>query len=401
MFPGGIVPPGGAANGAAPLPDQYEPPGEPSGITMVIKKEYTYIIAAVVIIAIAAVAFYAFTGSSTTKTTAAASSGTQTQLKSLNVGYLPNNGHALIFIAKEKGYFEKEGLDVNLLQFQNSAEGTNAIIAKKVDVGGFGLTPLIFVSKGANETIIGGLDGDAAGLVVTADKADQYKNLTTFKDLVALKGKTIATVRASTGDIHFRDALTQAGLDLTKDITIQELANPQLVLDAVKAGKVDAGLVWTPYMEQAQSQGFKVVLYTGDLYPHHPCCRIAVLTDNLNTNRNTYVKFDRALIESYKWLKENPDASVDIVGKYVPVNRSILQDAMTNGKTYNSPDPNKNGIDKIYTMMKNMNYINTTVNIDDHVDTSVYKQALDELVKENPSDTFYAQQETVYQTLDT
>lgn len=372
---------------------------------MVLKKEYTYIIAAVIIIAIAAVAFIAVTGSGLTapaaKTTAAsAAPQSNAQLKTLNVGYLPNNGHALIFIAKEKGYFEKEGLDVNLFQFQNSAEGTNAIIAQKIDVGGFGLTPLIFVSKGANETIIGGLDGDAAGLVVTADKADQYKNLTTFKDLAVFKGKTIATVRASTGDIHFRDALTQAGLDLKKDVTLQELANPQLVLDAVKAGKVDAGLVWTPYMEQAQSQGFKVVLYTGDLYPNHPCCRIAVLTDNLNSNRDTYVKFDRALIESYKWLKENPDASVDVVAKYVNVNRSVLQDAMTNGKTYNSPDPNKHAIDKIYTMMKNMNYINTTVNIDDHIDTSVYKQALDELVKENPSDTFYADQETVYKTLD-
>jgi NitT/TauT family transport system substrate-binding protein len=364
---------------------------------MVIKKEYTYITAAVVIIAIAAVAFYAFTGSSTTKTTAAAS--TQ-QLQSLNVGYLPNNGHAIIFIAQEKGYFEKEGLQVNLFQFQNSAEGTNAIISKKIDVGGFGLAPLIYISKGFNETIIGGLDGDAAGLVVTSDKASQYANLTKFSDLTVFKGKTIATVRASTGDIHFRDALTKAGLNLKTDVTIVELASPQLVLDAVKSGKADAGMVWTPYMEQSETEGFTVVLYTGDFYPNHPCCRIAVLTDNLNANRTTYVSFDKALIESYEWLKANPDASVDIVGKYVPVNRSVLQDAMTDNKTYNSPDPNLHAIDNVYAMMKNMNYINTTVNIDDHVDTSVYKQALDELVKEYPSDPFYAQQEAVYQTQD-
>jgi NitT/TauT family transport system substrate-binding protein len=370
------------------------------------KKEHQYVLIAVVIVAIVAIVFVGSIGfgkqapATTLSSSAQASTTATTQLKSLNVGYLPNNGHAIIFVAKEKGFFEKEGLDVNLFQFQNSAEGTNAIIAKKIDVGGFGLAPLIFISKGANETIIGGLDGDAAGLVVIADKADQYKNLNDFKDLSVFKGKTIATVRGSTGDIHFRDALTQAGLDLKKDVTIQELANPQLVLDAVKSGKSDAGMVWTPYMEQAETQGFKVVLYTGDFYPNHPCCRIAVLTDNLNSNRDTYINFDKALIESYKWLKENPDASVDVVGKYVPVNRSVLQDAMTDGKTYNSPDPNKNGTDRIYTMMKNMNYINTTVNIDDHIDTSVYKQALDELARENPSDSFYAQQETVYQTLD-
>lgn len=353
-----------------------------------------------VCLVIAAIAFAGCTSSDKKTTTTAATSGQgSSSLIPLNVGYLPNNGHALIFIAKENGYFEKEGLDVTLYQFKNSAEGTNAIIAKKIDVGGFGLTPLVFVSKGANETIIGGLDGDAAGLIVKPENAGKYQNLTDFKSLVVFRGKTIATVRASTGDIHFRDALTQAGLDLKKDITIQELSSPADVLEAVKTGKVDAGLVWTPYMELAQSEGLPVVLYTGDLYPKHPCCRIAVLTDTLNSNRDTYVRFERALIESYKWLKENPDASVDVVGKYVTVNRSVLKDAMTNGKTYNSPDPNTHAIEKIYTMMKNMNYINSTVNIDDHIDKTVYKQALDELTKENPNDSFYQEQQVVYQNL--
>jgi len=159
-------------------------------------------------------------------------------------------------------------------------------------------------------------------------------------------------------------------------------------------------MVWTPYMELAESQGLRVVLYTGDFYPKHPCCRIAVLTDELTANRDTYVRFDKALIESYKWLSENPDASVDVVGKYVNVDRSVLKDAMTNGKTYNSPDPNAKGIDKIYSMMKNMNYINTTVSIDDHIDKTVYKQALDDLTRANPGDQFYQNQQTVYQTLD-
>lgn len=368
------------------------------------KKSSSYLLIVLALLVIGMAVIAGCTGSNKPATTT--SSSTQVpattsaaQLAPLNVGYLPNNGHALIFIAKEQGFFEKEGLDVTLFQFQNSAEGTNAILAKKVDVGGFGLTPLVFISKGANETIIGGLDGDAAGLVVTVDKADQYKNLNTTADLVIFKGKTIATVRASTGDIHFRDALTKAGLDLKKDITIQELASPSAVLEAVKAGKVDAGLVWTPYMELAESQGLRVVLYTGDFYPRHPCCRIAVLTDELTANRDTYVRFDKALIESYKWLSENPEASVDVVGKYVSVDKSVLKEAMTNGKTYNSPDPNTKGIDKIYTMMKNMNYINTTVNIDDHIDRTVYKQALDELTQANPNDQFYKDQQAVYITL--
>ena len=132
-----------------------------------------------------------------------------------------------------------------------------------------------------------------------------------------------------------------------------------------------------------------------------PCCRIAVLSDELTANRDSYVRFEKALIESYKWLSENPDASVDVVGKYVQVDKSVLKEAMTNGKTYNSPDPNSRGIDKIYGMMKNMNYINSSVNIDDHIDKTVYKQALDELTAANPNDQFYKNQQAIYQTLNT
>ena len=38
-------------------------------------------------------------------------------------------------------------------------------------------------------------------------------------------------------------------------------------------------------------------------------------------------------------------------------------------------------------MMKDSGYIDTDVKIEDHIDSTVYKQALDELIKENPDDS--------------
>ncbi|MCK9305934.1 MAG: ABC transporter substrate-binding protein [Methanoculleus sp.] len=360
------------------------------------KQKNGIIIAAVAIIAIAVIAGIIGLGIGVPATTVADHTGAAAASpeKTLKIGYLPTNGHALQFIAQEQGYFEEQGLNVELFQFQNSAEGSNAIIAKKIDVGGFGPSPLVYAAKGSPVTIIGGLMAEGAGVIVLPEKADQFPNPASFA------GKTVATVRMSSGDIHFRGALRSAGLDLQKDITIQEISSPAAVLDAVKAGKVDAGIVWTPFMEMAESQGLTVIAYTSEYYPKHPCCRIATLTENLETDRDTYVRMEKALIQAYRYSRTDPDGAVDDVIKYVKIDRDVLKDAMQNTNFYISPDPNLHGIVQTYDLLKSIGYIDTDIRIQDHVDTSVYKQALDELASGNPDDPVYRQLLEDYKEMD-
>jgi len=87
----------------------------------------------------------------------------------VKVGYLPVTGHAKFFIAKEQGFFAKEGIDAELVEFINSADGLAAVRAGKVDTGAFGTTaPLVHIAQGADLKIIGGIMGvDASDLKLT------------------------------------------------------------------------------------------------------------------------------------------------------------------------------------------------------------------------------------------
>ena len=86
----------------------------------------------------------------------------------LKVGYLPVTGHAKFFVAKEQGLFAQEGLDVELIEFVNSADGLNAVVAGKLDIGAFGTTaPLAHIAKGTDLRIIGGIMGEDASLIAT------------------------------------------------------------------------------------------------------------------------------------------------------------------------------------------------------------------------------------------
>ena len=304
--------------------------------------------------------------------------------KEVRLGYLPTSGHALTFVAKEQGFFAEQGLDVQLSQFPNSADGYNALTAGKLDIIAMGSTaPAVYIAKGIDLKYIGGLMGEGAAVIAKPERADELSDIKNFI------GKTIATVRMSTGDVVFRSALHDAGINWSTDVTIQELKSPSIVLDAVKTGKVDAGIVWLPYQQVAEAQGLKIVQYSDSYYPGHPCCRFVATSDKLGQDRETYVKFEKALIKAYDYIKTNPDESVADVQKYVDFDKTVISDSIFSEHFNYSPDPNKKAIEQWWNLLNTIGYINSDESIEQHVDTSVYKQALDELITESPDNENY------------
>jgi len=77
----------------------------------------------------------------------AQATGTPTALR---IRYAPGGGSVLTFIAKDKGFFKQEGIDADLVPFNSSADGLNALLAGKIDIGvSFGTGgPLTFIAKG-------------------------------------------------------------------------------------------------------------------------------------------------------------------------------------------------------------------------------------------------------------
>jgi len=309
---------------------------------------------------------------------------TKQEVKKFRIGFLPSPDDLLYYVAVEKGYFKQEGLDVELFQFTNSGEGLNAIKAGKLDVGAFGTAaPLAFIAKGAEFTMIGGANSGGAALVAKPGNVDQFKEFKNYK------GKAIATVRLATGDVVFRGALTDAGIDWKNEMTIQEMESPAAVLEAVKKGSVDAGIVWTPFIAMSKRQGLKVAMYSTDFYKDHACCRQTILTSDLDKKRDDYKKLLRALIKAYNFYQENHDETIDIIAKYVKVDKDILKEETYGDHMYTSPDPDKKAVIKYWDYMNKTGFIKSDIKIEDHIYTDLYKNALDEVIKENPDNVVY------------
>ena len=97
----------------------------------------------------------------------------------LKAGLIPVLEHSKLIIARDKGLFAQEGLEVELVEFANSADGMTALRGGKTDAGSVGVTaPLVHIAKGAESIrIIGGLGGEGSAVVVKPELAAKISDL--------------------------------------------------------------------------------------------------------------------------------------------------------------------------------------------------------------------------------
>ena len=324
-----------------------------------------------------------------------ASGALATDLPKLRVGYVPEPAHGLYFVAKEKGYFKEEGVDVELFQFGSAAEGVAAVKAGKLDVGTFGTTaPLLFISKGSDFTFIGGMMINGQAIIARPERVAELSG----KDLKVFKGKKIGLVKLSTGDVVFKGALKKAGIDYKKDVNFVEFGTPAAVVEAVKKGAVDAGLVWPPHFSLAEKHsGLKVAHYISEFYPNYTCCRIFAPTAKVTADPETYRKFLVALIRAYKFYRINENETVGIYTKSLKIDEDIVRsETYVKRVAESNPDPLKKGILDFWQHIRDAGYIPQDYPVDKYINTDIYKQALDSVIKKNPKDKIYQEMLAFY-----
>ena len=315
------------------------------------------------------------------------------ELREIKMAYNPQTGNILGFIAIEQGFAKAEGVELTLVPFSNSTDALNALQAGKVDVAvSFGTAaPLTFVTKGADFTIFGGYV--SGGMPVYARPDFEYKDMRSFV------GQRVAVARMYTPDIVWRGAMMKAGLDPQKDCTILEFKKPTDVLEAVKSGKADVGIGTNSTHLQSLAAGLKTITWTNDLDPMHVCCRPVGRTAWLKDNPDLLKAFLRAWIRSEAFLIDNPEACVALNEKYLKLDKAQARQMLLETNQVFESDPKGNGVRYMWKLLGDLKYAETDgINIEDHLNTVLYRQALDELAAKEPENRHYAEFQKRYAT---
>lgn len=318
--------------------------------------------------------------------------GKQNKSAPLRVGFQQGGSSTLPMIAREEKFFEKNGVKTDFVLFTNSSDGLNALNAGKLDVGvSFGTGgPLTFASKGAKFVIIGGNLSGGHPILVKQENAAGIRSIRDFK------GRTVATPRVFTSDVVFRAALANAGLDPHKDLNIIEFKRPTDVLEAVKSGKVDIGVGATNIIGQAKQAGLAFPLWSNDLWPNHPCCRIVATENAVRERRPELVKLLKALLLAEKKFSEAPESGVLANIHQQKFSEKLARALVLEPHIRLSADPNRKGVEAMWKHIRAIGYAKGELDFSRTIDTTLYHDALSELRRESP-DPYWEKLERLYE----
>lgn len=209
----------------------------------------------------------------------------------LNIAYMPNYASLWgVLSAKEQGFFEEEGITINLVEFPDGPSEVAAMESGEID--------LAYIGKGAHRLcILGNATIFAPSSVHTVDKVVCMPD-SGIQSVEDLKGKTIAFNSGSSSETTFDNALKVGGLT-REDVDPYDMSIDNMVPAAV-SGSIDAAVCWNPYSGQILQQvegSYEIEFADGSTNISSWIC----LPKYAEENHDILVRFSRALYKGMDW----------------------------------------------------------------------------------------------------
>jgi len=230
------------------------------------------------------------------------------QAAPIKIGYSDWPGWVAWQVAKEKGFFKKHGVEVELVWFAIYTDSLTALNTGKVDANSSAWCDVIPpLAEGVKLKVVLVNDNSAGNDAVIA-KPD----IKTMKDL---KGKSVATELGTVEHFLLLQALAKNGMT-EKDVQYKNLTVPDSAA-AFLAGKVDAAGLWQPWISQIQREGKGNILFTSKEIPGL-IPDLLVFQEKVVTERAAEVqKIVAAWFDAVAFIKSNEDEAIKIMAKVV------------------------------------------------------------------------------------
>jgi len=218
------------------------------------------------------------------------------------------------YVARDKGFFKEEGLDVELIAGKGGTYVVQQVGAGQVD---FGITAIA--------AVLPAWDKDVA---LQSVYQVNYKNLFDFMvpkdsaitDIQQLKGKRIGVSDLSGGEVPMvRSILASAGLTVDKDVTLRAIGSEATsILTAFEKGDIEAYIGGAHDLVSLYARGFESKSLIPTEFQALPSTTI-VASDKVIKERPELVeKVNRAIAKATDFAIKDPDAAFDLMKKVIP-----------------------------------------------------------------------------------
>jgi NitT/TauT family transport system substrate-binding protein len=226
----------------------------------------------------------------------------------IKVGVSDWPGWVAWYVAEQKGFFKKRGADVKLVWFANYTDSIAALSAGQLDAN----------SQTWSDTLGPLAKGLPLKAVLVNDNSAGNDALLVgpkIKSFADLKGKTVALEQFSVSHFVLATALARNGMK-PADVKITNLSAGDAAA-AFIAGRVDAAVVWNPWIDQITRSGKGRALFTSKDMPGLIPDLLVAQDKAIQGKRKELVAMIQAWFETEKFIREQPAEAAAIMAKVV------------------------------------------------------------------------------------
>lgn len=284
--------------------------------------------------------------------------------------------YAPMYAADSLGYFEDEGLDVEIILTSGADNVAAAVMSGDVQVGFCGSEQTIYIyNQGAKDYLVNfaALTKKDGSFIVSREKEDNF-------DIKNLKGKYVIAGR--TGGMPamtFEWILNQNGIK-TKDLTFDTSIAFASMSGAFIGGTGDYVSLFEPTASDIENNGYGyIVASLGELGGNVPYTTFNAKKSYINENKDTIQKFVNAINKGLNYVHSNSsDKVAKTIQDYFPdVSYNdltqIVQNYMDIDSWYDSTLIEEKDFEHIQDIIENANELEKRVEFKTLFDTSFSK----------------------------
>ena len=215
------------------------------------------------------------------------------------------------YIAEDRRFYQKYGLDVDLVFIPTSTTNVATLVAGSVKVGN--------ISGGSiANAVVGGANLVAAGCFINTLPYELIVH-ESIRTAQQLKGKSVGISRiGSSSDVAARVLLKALGLEPDKDVAILQVGGSGERAAAFASGKIVAFPSPPGTVHLTKGMASRTLITTADFPKRYPFPYVCPTTPKsyLSSNRDTVKRLLMALIEATYFFKTRKEESKKIFAKY-------------------------------------------------------------------------------------
>jgi NitT/TauT family transport system substrate-binding protein len=231
-------------------------------------------------------------------------------------GYAAISGpHAVLWMAREAGLFEKNGLRTDVAYIRSGSTMSQTLVAGEIQLA----------QMGGPAMLAAGVAGMDVTFVAVALNTTPIVIMGTVAKIVDLKGKAVGITRfGSNTDISARYAIRQAGLQPEKDVALVQLEDYPGIMGGIASGRIAAGALADPFTDAEKKLVYKEIADIAAMGLEFPFVGIAAKKSYIKDNVDTVQRFVRAYTEAIALYKNNRDLAMKVTSKYTAIKDSTI-----------------------------------------------------------------------------